>query len=100
MDPIRFPKLMAELYGLVTELELMFQRPFTPDGHMVGSIGEALAAHYYGLTQYRTSRSLRMASGRCPWRPCAASIALCTSLRESSVRANNSSKPTPLRGAA
>lgn len=50
MDPIRFPNLMAELYGLVTELEQMFQRPFTPDGHMVGSIGEALAAHYYGLT--------------------------------------------------
>jgi hypothetical protein len=25
-------------------------RHFTPDGHMVGSIGEAIAAHYYGLT--------------------------------------------------
>lgn len=24
-------------------------RHFTPDGHMVGSIGEALAAYYYGL---------------------------------------------------
>ncbi len=50
MDPIRFPELVAELYGLVAELEQMFQRPFTPDGHMVGSIGEALAAHHYDLT--------------------------------------------------
>lgn len=50
MDPSRFPELVAEPYGLVTELEQMFQRPFTPDGHMVGSLGEALAAHHYDLT--------------------------------------------------
>jgi hypothetical protein len=24
-------------------------RHFTPDGHMVGSFGEALAAHHYGI---------------------------------------------------
>ncbi len=24
-------------------------RPFTPDGHLVGSIGECIAAHHYGL---------------------------------------------------
>lgn len=41
---------MARLYDVVNELEAMFNRPFTPDGHMVGSIGEALVAHYYGLT--------------------------------------------------
>lgn len=50
MDAVRFPQLMAQLYGVVAELEAMFKRPFTPDGHMVGSIGEALAAHFYGLT--------------------------------------------------
>lgn len=50
MDPVRFPRLMSELYALVSELEAMFGRPFTPDGHMIGSIGEALAAHHYGLT--------------------------------------------------
>lgn len=27
----------------------MFGRPFTQDGHMVGSIGEAFPAHHYGL---------------------------------------------------
>ena len=27
----------------------MFPRPFTPDGHLVGSIGEVVAAHVYGL---------------------------------------------------
>ena len=50
MDSVRFPALIAQLYEVVSELEAMFQRPFTPDGHMVGSIGEALAAHFYGLT--------------------------------------------------
>lgn len=50
MDSERFPQLIANLYGVVAELEAMFKRPFTPDGHMVGSIGEALAAHFYGLT--------------------------------------------------
>ena len=50
MDSKRFPKLIAELYGLVDELEAMFPgRKFTPDGHMVGSLGEAIAAHHYGL---------------------------------------------------
>ena len=50
MDSVKFPVLVKSLYGIVSELEEMFGRPFTPDGHMVGSIGEALAAHHYGLT--------------------------------------------------
>jgi hypothetical protein len=50
MDERRFPELIKELYRLVGELEAMFPgRHFTPDGHMVGSIGECLAAHYYNL---------------------------------------------------
>ncbi len=50
MDVELFPSLMARLYSVVAELEAMFPgRHFTPDGHMIGSLGEALAAHYYGL---------------------------------------------------
>ncbi|WP_435608089.1 DUF6998 domain-containing protein [Pseudomonas knackmussii] len=50
MDSVRFPEIIRQIYSLVSELETMFEgRHFTPDGHMVGSIGEALAAHYYGL---------------------------------------------------
>lgn len=50
MDSQRFPKVISALYALVDELESMFPgRKFTPDGHMVGSIGEAAAAFYYGL---------------------------------------------------
>lgn len=50
MDRTRFPTLVKQLYGIVDELERMFSgRHFTPDGHMVGSLGEAIAAHYYGL---------------------------------------------------
>jgi hypothetical protein len=38
------------LYAIVAELEAAFPgRPFTPDGHLVGSIGEVLAAHHYEL---------------------------------------------------
>jgi hypothetical protein len=51
MDTNRFPELVKQIYSTVSELEKMFHgRHFTPDGHMVGSIGEAIAAHYYGLS--------------------------------------------------
>jgi hypothetical protein len=30
-------------------------RHFTPDGHMVGSLGEALAAHHYGIKLFPAS---------------------------------------------
>lgn len=44
------PDLVRSLYGLVRRLEGLFPgRKFTPDGHLVGSIGEVLAAHRYGL---------------------------------------------------
>ena len=47
----RVPKLVKQLYALVAEFEALFPgRHFTPDGHLVGSIGEVLAAHHYGLT--------------------------------------------------
>ncbi|MDC3379518.1 hypothetical protein OAX78_04475, partial [Planctomycetota bacterium] len=51
MDHSKFQGLVQQLYGVVGELEGMFPgRPFTPDGHMVGSIGECLVADAYGLT--------------------------------------------------
>jgi hypothetical protein len=44
------PALVGRLYDLVQELETAFPgRPFTPDGHLVGSLGEVLASHHYGL---------------------------------------------------
>ena len=56
MDLVRFPVLIRSVYAAVDELELMFPgRHFTPDGHMVGSIGEALAAFYYGLELFAAS---------------------------------------------
>lgn len=52
MDGIeRIPHLIRQLYSVVAELERLFPgRRFTPDGHLVGSIGEVLAASHYGLT--------------------------------------------------
>lgn len=44
------PDLVRRLYAIVAELEGHFPgRPFTPDGHLVGSLGEVLAAHLYVL---------------------------------------------------
>ncbi len=52
MDAERLPFIIREIYKCVAELEAMFPgRHFTPDGHMVGSIGEAIAAHYYGFDE-------------------------------------------------
>lgn len=45
------PTLVKELYKIVAEFEGLFPgRRFTPDGHLVGSIGEVIAAHRYGLS--------------------------------------------------
>lgn len=42
---------IRELYLIVNELESKFVgRKFTLDGHIVGSIGEVIAAYRYGLT--------------------------------------------------
>ena len=46
----RVPDLVGRLYEIVSELEALFPgRYFTPDGHLVGSLGEVMAAHDYGL---------------------------------------------------
>jgi hypothetical protein len=50
MDSKRFPELLKAIYDAVDGLEEMFPgRHFTPDGHMIGSIGEALASYHYGV---------------------------------------------------
>ncbi len=42
---LEIPSLVQELYSIVDRLEELFPgRRFTPDGHLVGSIGEVLAA--------------------------------------------------------
>ncbi|WP_172135252.1 hypothetical protein [Adlercreutzia sp. ZJ473] len=47
---------ICELYKLTAELEDMYpRRHFTPDGHMVGSIGEVIAAEEYGLKLFEAS---------------------------------------------
>ena len=42
--------LLAKLYAIVARLEALFRdRKFTPDGHLVGSIGEVIAKHMFTL---------------------------------------------------
>lgn len=44
------PSLIADLYKITRRLEELFKnRPFTPDGHLVGSIGEVVAEYIYDL---------------------------------------------------
>lgn len=50
------PTLVKDLYRIVAEFERLFPgRRFTPDGHLVGSIGEVFAAHRYGLSLFSGS---------------------------------------------
>lgn len=50
IDHDKFRALVKQLYATVNELEDMFPgRHFTPDGHMVGSLGECLVADAYNL---------------------------------------------------
>ena len=45
------------LYKISQDLETLFPgRHYTPDGHMIGSIGEALAASFYGLDLFTASK--------------------------------------------
>jgi len=46
----KVPGLIRDLYAIVGRLEVEFPgRKFTLDGHLVGSIGEVVAADRYGL---------------------------------------------------
>jgi len=48
---IKLPAQVADIYRAVAELERLYPgRKFTPDGHLVGSIGEVIAAEHFGLT--------------------------------------------------
>lgn len=62
------PRLIRQLYEIVAELEQHFpDRRFTPDGHLVGSIGEVLAAYHYDLEllpQIREKHDARAKDGR------------------------------------
>ncbi|SRR6266568_2509182 len=51
MEPVeQVPPLVRRIYEVTDELARLFPgRPFTPDGHLVGSIGEVLAAYRYDL---------------------------------------------------
>lgn len=47
---------VQKLIEIVKELEEDFPgRHFTLDGHLVGSIGEIMAAYYYGIELYKAS---------------------------------------------
>lgn len=53
---IPLPAPVTRIYEAVAELEMAYPgRKFTPDGHLVGSIGEVIAAQALGLTLHRAS---------------------------------------------
>jgi hypothetical protein len=53
---IPLPPQVAAIYRAVEELEALYPgRKFTPDGHLVGSIGEVVAAEALGLTLHPSS---------------------------------------------
>src|SRR5271165_6712881 len=55
---IKLPPPVAAIYRAVEELQARYHpRKFTPDGHLVGSIGEVVAAEALGLTLYPMSKA-------------------------------------------
>jgi hypothetical protein len=55
---VRLPEPVARIYKAAAELEALYPgRKFTPDGHLVGSIGEVIAAEALGLTLYPMSKA-------------------------------------------
>ena len=50
---------IQKLIDIVKELEAQFPgRHFTLDGHLVGSIGEVMAAYYYGIELFTASTEI------------------------------------------
>jgi hypothetical protein len=61
----KMPLLIKELYSIIHKLEQNFPgRHFTPDGHLVGSIGEVLASYHYGLELLSASTEIHDAKTR------------------------------------
>ncbi len=57
MEGVR--KRVQDLIQIVNELECDFPgRHFTLDGHLVGSIGEVMAAYHYGIELYRSGEPI------------------------------------------
>ncbi|WP_251158233.1 DUF6998 domain-containing protein [Caniella muris] len=49
---------IRELYAVTNRLGALYPgRHFTPDGHMVGSLGEVVAAEHYGLKLFTASEA-------------------------------------------
>jgi hypothetical protein len=56
MERIKLPEPVAQIYRAVAQLEALYPgRKFTPDGHLVGSIGEVVAAEARKLKLYSAS---------------------------------------------
>lgn len=69
MNPSEFREQVAQkikaLYDISRDLESLFPgRHYTPDGHMIGSVGEALAASHYGLELFPTGTETHDARAR------------------------------------
>ena len=61
----RVPELIEKLYAIVDEFERLFDGwKFTPDGHLVGSIGEAVASYVYDLEPLKPSKETHDARTR------------------------------------
>lgn len=58
-DINKVSSIVAIIYEQIKQLEELFEeRKFTMDGHLVGSIGEVLAAYHYDLELYPLSEPI------------------------------------------
>jgi len=56
---VKLPEPVARIYRATADLEALYPgRKFTPDGHMVGSIGEVIAAEALNLKLYPASQPI------------------------------------------
>ena len=51
-------ELIAKLFRIACELKELTGRPFTLDGHLVGSIGEVFASIHYGIELHKASHPI------------------------------------------
>lgn len=54
-DLPQIKQLIANIFTVCAELTQITGRPFTADGHLVGSMGETFGKYYYGIDLYPPS---------------------------------------------
>ena len=51
---VELKKIVFDFHKRISEMNNIYGRKFTMDGHMIGSVGEVFASYHYGIQLYES----------------------------------------------